>query len=241
MVPSNEINQGSENANTKAAELSSVSGFELTDVEREIEAIIAWYSGSFGADEFVQYKETFFLTFGKVFPEDDFFNRRMSYFIDQFVFEHHLPLTLPTIVYKTPFERYLELNVASHLATAQHSVFYVQKVQTQSMLLKDLITTERIRVDQAHNTSFEGIQKKDIFQGFIYDLHHKKALSRGLIFHPNNVHHLIRKDLRTSLKKNQFDKHQTLARLASQQLRHLRHLHVNPKIFYNPKTPSAKK
>lgn len=214
---------------------ASVGGADISEVEHEIETIVSWYSGRFGSSDFVTFKELYFQNFGKVFPEDEYFNQRMSYFIDQFVFEFQMPALESQIEENTPFEQFLLVNPNTAFRSAKHSIFSVQRVQPQYLLIRDLLSKERHRIEIHHGASFAGIQKKDLFQGFLYELREGISLSRGLIFHPTNVHSLIKKELKNLLNNGNLNRLNLLARLAHQQLRHLRHLHVNARIFYNTK------
>jgi hypothetical protein len=212
---------------------ASVGGEYFSEVEQQIETILLWAHRTFGPDHLINAKEEFYQLMGKVFPDDDFFNRRMSYFVDYFIFNrpvpHHKDLT------ETPFQMYRAQNSLSEgdIQSATHSLFNVSRVSDQGLVIRDLIAGEKYRIARGAQSSFEGITKKDLFQGFLYDLGTTKLLSRGLIFHPPASHALIRKELKSELKKDSFAVEPLLSRFAKQQLRHLRHLHVNPKVFYS--------
>ena len=78
----------------------------------------------------------------------------------------------------------------------------------------------------------ETILKNDIFQGFIFSVNDELWLSRGLVIHPYKAYRTIRKNLKKTLKQEGSELVLLLNQLARQQLRHKRHEHVSPKVFY---------
>jgi hypothetical protein len=200
-------------------------------IDNQIENILEWSHNIFGSEQLILAKEEFYTKMGKIFPEDDFFNRRISYFVDYFLFERPLRSKCKHNS-MTPFNSYKELEGSPKIQRASHSIYQVLKVNQKSLHIEDLISGERFKIEPSDHTSFEGIVKKDLFQGFIYDVEDQTILSRGLVFHNAQVHGLIKKHLKMLRKNDLFNREQILSLLARTHLRHIRHSHVSAKRFY---------
>src|SRR6478735_7913459 len=64
----------------------SVGGEWLSPLDQQREDIITWVVNLLGVEEVVKAKEEFFTQTGMIFHDDESYNRRMSYFIDYFLF-----------------------------------------------------------------------------------------------------------------------------------------------------------
>jgi hypothetical protein len=207
----------------------SVGGDEQTATDSFVETLIQSFVSKYGTKPIVAAKEDFFLQSGKFFAEDDNYHQRIYYFLNHFVFERPLNSFSRT----TPFLEYLESNnedVAVEGFT--HSLFKILKAKPDHILLKDLFSEKKIRVDKQDLEVFEGINKNDVFQGILLHKGAVNFLSRGLIFHPPRSHKIILNLLKQERKNQRFGKDQILFALARQQLKHRRLKHVDPKIVY---------
>lgn len=207
-----------------------VGGEEQTESDRFIETLLQSYVARHGTDAIVEAKEDFFRHGGKIFAEDDNYHQRIYYFLNHFVFERALSATLRG----TPFLEYLETAEGSEAAVDgfTHSLFKILKIKGDHLFLKDLITDKKIRVEKQVGQVFEGIEKNDVFQGFLFHQLEQTFLSRGLIFHPVRSHKIILTQLKQERKAPKSTKDQLLFGLARQQLKHTRLKHVDPKIVY---------
>lgn len=231
MVSCEEVNTLTPDSSFRLAIDASVGGENITEVEKYLEQILLWAHQKFGPEPLVQAKEDFYEQTGKIFHDDSFFNERMSYFIDYFIFERILT-TKDDSIEETPFELYQKVEAEHMIQGVVHSLFSVYRLNDQFLTIRDIHSNERYKLPRSPHSNFDGINKKDLFQGFVYDLGSHKTLSRGLIFHPTDAHTSIKKYLKLQQKKNQLDLRLALTRFAKQHLRHLRHSHVNPKLFY---------
>lgn len=210
---------------------ASVGGENISDLERHLESILLWAYRIFGSEHLIRAKENYYETMGKVFPEDDFFNGRMSYFIDYFLFER----TIESDASErrgTPFQLYTEENGDSIIQKVTHSVFSVYRMNDQGLIIRNIVNGDKFRIAPNQTSTFEGIERKDLFQGFLYHLENGQDLSRGLIFHPRTGHSGIKKYIKVQQKKGELEMPIALSRFARQQLHYLRHPHVSPKVFY---------
>jgi len=217
-------------------------------VDDVVEAIVHWLETQLGGEEFVTAKGDFFGRFGKVFPEDEFYETRMRYFLDWFLFFRSLPAhsnRLGQVV--TPFEIFPRHEVLarpgvsartaefiSALATCRHSLFQVSKVRDDSMQIVDLLEGgAKISIRPKSNESFRAFAAKDVFQGFLFGAGQTVFMSQGLIQHPRSVSSTILKMLKSARKVPGFQAQGILSRLASVQLRAVRHSHVDPVAIYS--------
>jgi hypothetical protein len=207
-----------------------VGGEEQTETDRFIEDLLQVYVSRHGTRAIATAKEEFFLSCGKIFAEDDYYHQRIYYFLNHFVFERGFSSS----VRATPFLEYLETadGQATPVDGFTHSLFKIAKVKPDHLFLKDLFSDNKIRIEKLEGQVFGGIEKGDVFQGFL--LHHgsRTFLSRGLIFHPSRSHKIIANLLKQERKAQKFGKDQILRGLAKQQLKHTRLKHVDPKLVY---------
>lgn len=202
-----------------------------SSIEEQIEKVLLWAHNEIGSEQLVAAKEQFYWKTGKFFSDDLFYVNRISYFVDAFIFERPLE-TSSKFSGKTPFESFKENNQTS-IQEFIHSIFCVHKVSDDYLILKDLIDTKvRHKISLRESESFDGILKNDIFQGYIYKIEDKFWMSRGLIFHPYQAYRLIKKSIKKHQKQKESQLGLILNQFARQQLKHKRHDHVNPKIFY---------
>ncbi len=201
-----------------------------------LEHLIAWSSETFGLEALVAARENFHLRAGKVFHEDAFFGARVSYFFDHYVFER--PALGSTAA--TPFQIFLAqrgdaLPEAVHrLAGFRHSVFQIKKVDAKQMVVVDLVTGQKSTVGAKGGENFIGLEKSNIFQGFLFPIGGLQQLSGGLVLHPQKVDDLLKKQLKLAKKTGEEEMGSVFFRLLTLQLRHLRMKHVDPRTFYKP-------
>jgi hypothetical protein len=241
-------------ANELLEELRSLGNASLDELS---EAIIGWAQAAFGTTgwaqaafgttEILTAQEQFFAEMGKTFSDDSFFDARMSYFFDWFLYEREVAGAHGQATYGGPtpyaaFCRQLEAKgvvppeqTARRLAGLgrfRHSVFEIAKVQETSMVVTDLLQGGKLSVTSKADEIYRGLEKKNIFQGFLFELGDVNHISQGLVLHPQRVVSQIKKRLKIAKKSPEFAAKAELSRLASTQMRHLRHRHVDPKTIY---------
>ena len=220
---------------------------KITDVDDFLEALIGWTHELVGTAEIVSASERFYLDYGKVFHEDSFYDVRTTYFFDYFIFERKLSAasaSSESLSGLTPCQLFM---TRSHtevpslpkevsdtlvaLGNFRHSIFEIQRLSETNMSIVDLLDSTKVVVQAKPRENFRGLEKKTIFQGFIFNLGNFHFLSSGLVLHPIKANRLIKKHIKLSLK-NATNRKNILAQLANIQLRHLRHRHVHPKLIY---------
>jgi len=234
-------------AEDPVSHLASLADPSLDDL---VEAVIAWTHLVMGESEIVEACGRFYADNGKVFPDDPFYDTRMSYFFDVFVFER--PLASPRaaeygLASATPYELFIAhvrdpargvppavVERLARLGGFRHALFQIVKLQERTMVVQDLTRPERARhvVTARAGDTFRGLEKKAIFQGFLFPIGDVDQLSHGLVLHPQRANRIIRRFVRLGQKGENFSRRIALAKLANVQIRHLRHRHVDPKIIY---------
>lgn len=187
-----------------------------------VERVVVWAQSIVGPEEFVRAKEDFYAQFGKVHPEDTFYNARMNYFLEYFVFLRPMGNSG-----KTPFQAW------GGVADAPiHSVFQVIRHRPDNMVVRDLVSTQKYKILPRRGETFVGFGKSDIFQGFVFLEEGRYSISTGAIVHPRTATGVIRKLIKNATKGPQFSANTLLYDLAQLQIRAARHAHVNPKLLY---------
>jgi len=204
-----------------------------------VERVVVWVQNIVGAQEFIRAKDDFYLLFGKVFPEDAFYEARMNYFLEYFVFVRPITEAVnPAHAGKTPFVLFREseaavVQVPDNERGVTHSLFQVVRHRKDSMVVRDLMTGTKHKIVPRHSETFCGFGKSDIFQGFVFSTGDLSHVSHGVVIHPRKVESIIKKTIK-NVKKSLPDRSESLLReLAHLQIRAARHSHVNPKLIYN--------
>lgn len=231
MVYSNEIEPKSGTIPVTSIAIDESLNIRKTMFEDQIENILDWIQSKIGAEQFVQAQEQFFWKTGKFFSDDPWYTSRINYFINHFIFER--PLESPTkLSGMTPYQCYEIEFKSNFLNGINHSIFSVLKVSENSIIIRDLIHNLKIKVCTENFERFEGILKNDMFQGFIFNSRGQNWMTMGIIFHPYKAYRTIKKNIKKESKSDNFQPSLLLYQLARQQLKHQRHIHVNPKLFY---------
>lgn len=212
-------------------------------VDQLIDAIVYWSEKEFGISEFINARKEFDWQTGKVFDEDSFFPQRMTYFLEQFIFERPLSQSSEPS-FSTPFEKVCNLDQSRQLHLTPlfklidsydshcHSVYEVKKVTKSILTILDLINNNKMLLHKSKSQSFEGLVRGDLFQGFVYTINGDYTLSNGILQHPRRVVKIIKKFLVRSKKHSDFHERALLTCLAKIHMRHLRHQHVDAKDIY---------
>lgn len=221
-----------------------LAGLASPQVDDFVESLIAWTHRVVGDAEIVAARDQFYLEYGKVFHDDSVYDARMSYFFDGFLFERTLsggsakPLATP---YESFMERLLDRGDEvpadvrrrfGELASFRHSLFEIVKVQEKSVVIQDLIMPGKLTAVARAGETFRGLEKKTIFQGFVFQMDDKLHLSHGLVLHPPKATRVLRRLLKLAQKGENFARKTFLCKTASLQVRFLRHRHVDPKTLY---------
>lgn len=220
---------------------TSLTRVHSTDIGQLRESLADWARQRLGESVLVLAKDAFSRVNGAVFPDDPFFDARMTYFLDMFLFEQRASQWPEDQRPRTPYEDFYWSHTpttdARRVDVFRHSLFKVTSVSRERLMIVDLITSHKHEITPDANGYFAGIARNDLFQGFIYTIGDTTTVSRGLIFHPREASRVIIRDLARSKNSTRFDEKSWLSRLARQQVRHLRHAHVQPQLIYGMDPP----
>lgn len=228
----------------------TTSNAATSPLEDMTEPLIAWSQTRFGNDEIIRAKEEFFLATGKFFAEDPFYDERMTYFLDTFIFARPIPVNTDSGTDTlTPYQAFMlaasrsDLGIdatkfadLTELGSFKHSLYQVSKHSADAMQVKDILTGVKYTVHPQGRATFVAFKKKDIFQGFLFSVGEKMVVSFGVVHHPSTVTGFILKHIKKALKAaksgDAVDKTETLNRLAYLHLKHMRHKHVKALKVY---------
>jgi len=227
----------------------------LSSVEKLCETMIAWAQQTLGGDEFVAAKEEFFTQTGKFFSDDPFYDERITYFLDHFIFGR--PVARKdgdSTLLETPYQSFMRSSQLyeggsqaekfadfAEIGCFRHSLFQVLRCSKNEMLVRDLVSGTKHKISAQGRTSLVAFHKHDLFQGYLLPYRDQVYLSLGVIHHPSIVSRLVRGELKKLLKAAEkggvFDKGKFLFDLAHRHMRAMRHKKADPRLLYKVAAP----
>ena len=214
-----------------------------------MEALVLWAQAQFGSDQFVAAREEFDWKSGKVFHDDSFYDTRISYFLDFFVFERPISGAAADGRVETPIQSFMRqpdarvpkkvMEVFEELGKARHSFYQVSRPGIRRMQVKDLVSGEKLGVSARTGMTFEGISRSEIFQGFLLPFQSSLRLSVGSVFHSKLANTPIKRRIRAAVKKGvpEHNVRELLMDLAQAQLRLQRQPKADLKQIYAARKP----
>jgi hypothetical protein len=236
-----EIIQGSLMNSDSKNTISGTTAKAPLSVEECLEVVVAWIEQKAGKNYFLTPLEEFHARYGKVNSEDDFYQARMNYFLEQCVLER--PMT-SHVGGRTPLSFFIEKN--AHLTAGddknaevwrsfcgfRHCLFQVIKTGSDSILVKDLVANKVIQIQSKAGETLQYLRMKSIFQGYIFGHHNQYVLSQGLILHPELANKEILKFIKQHRKSPTMQTTEITRVLAQTNMRYMRMQHVNPTVIY---------
>ncbi len=207
-----------------------------------LEIVVSWIERRLGKSYFVRPLEAFQTKFGKVNPEDDFYQTRMNYFLEHCVLECPLDDHVGSqSLISGFFEENAHLTSGDEPASAiwrafcgfRHSLFQVIKTGADSIEVRDLIANKTLRIQSKAGETLKYLSKKSIFQGYVFGHHALYSLGQGLILHPELANAEILKYMWQHHRYPQVASGEITRRLAQTNMRYLRMQHVNPAVIYH--------
>ena len=207
-----------------------------------LEIVVSWIERQLGKSYFVRPLEAFQAKFGKVNPEDDFYQARMNYFLEHCVLEHLMDDKAGS---RAAISRFFEEN--AYLTSGEdpesaiwrafcgfrHSLFQVVKTGAESIVVVDLIANKTLRIQSKAGETLKYLSKKSIFQGYVFGHHDEYSLGQGLILHPELANAEILKYMRQHHRYPRVASGEITRRMALTNMRYLRMQHVNPDVIYH--------
>ncbi len=201
-------------------------------VDADVERLLQYTQQKFGQDQIVQAKEDFFWLMGKVFHDDDFYEARMTYFLDTYLFERPIrtnnrTLNSPLYLFKD------ETPIGFEITSFRHSLFHIKRLNAQKVLVNDLLEGQSFEVHGKPGESFKHLENKQILQGFVYRTKDQSFWSKGIIYHPIPANSIILRSVKQFQNDPNISFTKILGLFAKQNLRYLRQGHNDPKKIYS--------
>jgi hypothetical protein len=152
-------------------------------------------------------RDLYSLATGKVNDDDPFYESRMGGFHEHFLFDYRLADVFSGA---TVFELFLlnaqttlsleDMSRYEQLRSVRQSLFRVEKVKEDGLVVTDLLVGDRILVSQLPQYGFDGFNVGSIFQGRTLFFTGRNYFTGAFVFHPKEVTELIVKLTRDFLK-----------------------------------------
>ena len=224
------------------SEMNLKNNSDSVSIEGCLEAVVAWVEQSTGKNYFLAPLEEFQARYGKVNSEDDFYQARMNYFLENCVLER--PMTA-VAGGRTPLSFFMEKH--SHYTIGEdknasvwrafcgfrHSVFQVVKSGANGIVVRDLLADKIIKIQSKAGETLQYLGAHSIFQGYIFGHHNQYVLSPGLILHPELANKEIIMFIHQYRLAPKVQPHEITRLLAQINMKYMRMQHVNPKVIYS--------
>lgn len=186
------------------------------------------------AEEIILAKKEYFSKVGEVFEEDKSFENKMRAFTEWYCFDR-----IMNKYEKTPIQYFNLINTATLSSEEKdvykdflknvHSIFYVAKLNKDSLVVQDMCGSEKSLISSENaNLVF---QKGDVFEGRIIPYKEKYYFSGVFCFHPGKLYRKIKKELKKKSGK-QKEKMDFLFLLSSMSLKLERYRKIDIKDIY---------
>jgi hypothetical protein len=228
-------------------QLLSLMGGPQAELEDLLDGLTVWAHNRYGAEEIVKARDQFQLETGKIFPEDLVHLSRNAYFFDFFLFERSIDKEESMnghLLASTPYEVFCSVLEMSHvpkleiverlrrLGDFRHSLFLIDRVHPQGLVVKDLISRQKILVSAKAQESFRALRRSQVIQGFLFHIGENFQLSPGIILHPPSASKILQRYIRLIEKEHIVGRIRLLTKLAYINVKYIRLKHVDPKITY---------
>ncbi len=220
-----------------------------------LELAIVWSEDEFGEEGFVQLKNNFIASIGLAPRDESFFERYGDYFLNYYLFVADLKQILanskkyPTnsqathniIAERNIFSAFLASSrytsllrsdpgvKALHLLRSiNFSLFRIVKTTKnyKHIVVKDVFLKTKILVEPLHDQLFNGLNKGELIQGFIFPVGRVSFLLKGHICHPSASKPYIEDSLSSFIIEKMIPPEAVLQQLAKSFQLFSRHLKI---------------
>jgi hypothetical protein len=226
--------------------LSSIMGRSTPDLDDLLEGLTVWAHNVYGSQEIIRAREQFQLETGKVFPDDPMHHSRTAYFFDYFLFERSISqdrVANTLLLASTPYEIFCSslgdsetlsepVQRLKWLGDFRHSLFFIERSHSNCLVVKDIISKQKMIVSAKELESFRALKTSQIIQGFLFRFGQHYQLSPGIILHPPVVSKIIKRFVISTQKDVSLSRKSILGKLAYINIRHIRLKHVEPSLTY---------
>lgn len=218
------------------------------DLDALLESFVDKALNELGINCIISAQDLFFQKTGKAFTDDVFFDTRINYFFDCFLYcsvEQYNPDLVAQIYPSRNIFEYMSLrqfDMSKNQTNAEnqehrptirptHSIFKILKIDSKSLYVRDTLSKATFQVQCKDNQSFIGISKSSYLQGFIFPCTEGNIINSGYFAHPNTCSNIIKQAIQ-KIRKNQIAKATMLEKLAFAQIKHFRLKHVCARKIY---------
>lgn len=185
--------------------------------------------------EVFQAKQEYFERAGVVYDDDQEFENRMCTFMDWYIFDRELPsIDLPPIKFYFRKNKDLfsseELNIYKDFCNTIHSIFYLRKIKSGTIYLKDLFSKKNYEVKDTEINM--GFVTGDIFEARLIPFKGVYEFSKGFCFHPVEMEKFIMGEIKKVRYQDRSRQTKLILQLAAMKLKHMRYQHINIKHIY---------
>ena len=210
-------------------------------IDHCLEVVVDWIEKKAGKSYFVGPLEEFQARYGKVNPEDEFYQSRMNYFLEYCVLER--PMTgrpdrlVPISIFFDELSELTQGDDANSLIWRNfsgfyHGIFQVLNSGEKQVEAIDLLTEKKFTLVSKAGETLKYLRKKTIFQGFLFGTLNRRCLGQGLIVHPELANKEVLKYIKKYRKYPLVSSNEVLRLMAQTNMRLLRMQHVNPAVIY---------
>jgi len=195
-----------------------------TNIEQEIfERILAELARGEHAEEVKQARDVFFERLRDLRDDDPSFERLTACFLNWYVFDRRMDGCL-----ETPLQIFVathklsagEKTLLAALAGNIHSLFEVLRIDRQSIDLRDMFSSETLRVTERR--ALAGLDPGDILEARLLPLNDKLVFASGAyVLHPRAARGLIRKAAERSRTSGTPEAAELIMRLQALSFRYL--------------------
>ncbi len=214
---------------------------QVASIDDCLDVVVQWIEKIAGKNYFIAPLEEFQARFGKVNPEDEFYQSRMNYFLEWCVLER--PMTQDSCA-RSPasifFEKHIGItngdSASAYIWTSfsgfRHSVFQVVVPGSEFIEVRDLCAQKIARIVSKSGETLRYLRKGTIFQGYLFGHHDHRVLGQGLVIHPELAQKQILRYLKQHSRIPRFPSSDICRLFALTNMRYLRMQHVNPAVIY---------
>jgi len=214
---------------------------QVSSIDDCLDVVVDWVEKIAGKNYFIAPLEEFQQRFGKVNPEDDFYQSRMNYFLEWCILERPMSRNsagrAPASIF---FEKHPEITNHENPSSSswrafsgfRHSIFEVVEAGSECIEVNDLCSRKPTKVVSKAGETLRYLSKGTVFQGYLFGHYDHRVLGQGLIIHPELAYKQINRFLRDHQRLPRFSSAEICRFFASTNMRYLRMQHVNPSVIY---------
>ena len=204
-----------------------------------LDKMIAHFTSASYMEELILAKRQFF---GHLLPSDEDayqFNIKMAQFMDWYIFDYYIQQTGLTPIEETielkEIQLKLQINtddihVLKDLLDHRHSLFEIIQVNKKGTLIRDLITTQKIQIDDS--SWFFHLKKGEYFEARIVPIGKTYRIFNGICIHPVEARGFILKEIKNVKQSGKYEQKEFIRKLARMCFKFHQFPHIKIEYIY---------